>query len=45
MDTAGWCGVAYIFDCQISASLVNGQNDSSRHIICLHDFFVFEFLE
>ncbi len=46
MDTAGWCGVEYIFGCRkFSASLVNGQNDSSRHIICLDYFFVFELLE
>ncbi len=39
MDTAGRCGAAYIFGCRkFSASLVNGQNDSSRHIICLDDF-------
>ncbi len=33
------CGAAYIFGCwKLSASLVNGQNDSSRHIICLWFF-------
>ncbi len=33
------CGVAYIFGCQkFSASLVNGQNDSLKHAICLDDF-------
>ncbi len=39
MNTAGRCGVAYIFGCRkFSASLVNGQNYYSRHIICLDDF-------
>ncbi len=39
LNTAGWCGVVYIFGCRkFSASQVNGQNDSSRHIICLEDF-------
>ncbi len=46
MNTAGWCGAAYIFSCRkFSAPLVNGQNDSSRHIICLDYFFVFELLK
>ncbi len=36
---AGRWGAAYIFGGRkFSASLVNGQNDSSRHIICLDDF-------
>jgi len=35
----GACGAAYILGCRkFSASLVNWQNDSSRHIICLDDF-------
>lgn len=39
LNTAGRCGAAYIFGGRkFSASLVNGQNDSSRHIICLEDF-------
>ncbi len=38
-------GAAYIFGCRkFSASLVNGQNDSSRHIICLDDFFYSSYL-
>ncbi len=37
----GRCGAEYIFGCQkFSASLVNGQNDYSRHIICL-DYFLY----
>ncbi len=39
MNTAGWCGAAYISGCRkFRAFLVNGQNDSLRHIICLNDF-------
>ncbi len=34
MNTAGRCGAAYIYGGRkFSASLENGQNDSSRHII------------
>ncbi len=44
--TAGRRGAEYIFGCRkFSASLVNGQNDSSRHIICLDEFFVFQLLK
>ncbi len=36
LNTAGQCGAAYIFHCRkFSPPLVNGQNDSSRHIIYL----------
>ncbi len=41
MNTAGSCGAAYIFSYRkFSASQVNRQNDSSRHIICL-DYFLY----
>ncbi len=27
MNTAGWCGAAYIFGCRKFSAFVNGQND------------------
>ncbi len=45
LNTAGQCGAAYIFGCRkFSAPLVNGQNDSSRHIICLADILYSSYL-
>ncbi len=39
-DNWAQCGTTYIFGCwKFSASLVNGQNDSLRHIFCLNNFF------
>ncbi len=39
LNTARRCGTTYIFGGRkFSASLVNGQNDSSRHIICPDEF-------
>ncbi len=37
MTAAGWCSIFFSYQ-KFSASLVNEQNDSLKHIICLDDF-------